>query len=190
MSASCFGRLSATQWLAAISSGMMPRRSETTRRMNAGGKKRSSVHSTNVVGTAGHASRGHGLSLCECGTKRRCHPGFLVGARLPYSTTTTVPSPPPPTWVSRPLRPIASAGDGIESEDAVDLRVQRGIAVDFDDDDFSHGANGSHTPFCRSVPLPCRRLKRVAKGAPDAGAGATRRRIVEPVGLARRNENR
>src|SRR5215207_2000752 len=35
MSASSFGPLSATQWLAAISSGMTLSRSETTRRMNA-----------------------------------------------------------------------------------------------------------------------------------------------------------
>src|SRR5205814_4959807 len=53
-------RVSATAWPAAISSGTTPRRSATTRRMNSGGKNRSSVHSTNRVGTGGHASSGHG----------------------------------------------------------------------------------------------------------------------------------
>lgn len=39
---------------------MTPRRSATTRRMNSGGKNRSSVQSTKRVGTGGHASSGHG----------------------------------------------------------------------------------------------------------------------------------
>jgi hypothetical protein len=33
------------------------------RRRNSGGKKRSSVHSTNLVGTFGHASSGHGETM-------------------------------------------------------------------------------------------------------------------------------
>ena len=58
--ANSFGRLSATQWPARISSGVMCRRSATSRRRKSGGKKRSSVHSTNFVGTPGQASSGHG----------------------------------------------------------------------------------------------------------------------------------
>ena len=42
--ANSFGRLSATQWPARISSGVMCRRSATSRRRKSGGKKRSSVH--------------------------------------------------------------------------------------------------------------------------------------------------
>ena len=40
----------------------MPSRSRTTRRMNSAGKKRSSRHSRNRVGTSGQASSGHGFS--------------------------------------------------------------------------------------------------------------------------------
>jgi predicted amidohydrolase YtcJ len=58
--ASSFGRLSATAWPAVISIGSIPSRSPTIRRMNSGGKNLSSVHSTNRVGTGGHASSGHG----------------------------------------------------------------------------------------------------------------------------------
>src|SRR5229473_1877618 len=55
MLASSVGRLSATQWPAVIWSGTMPSRSAATRRMNPAGKKRSSVHKTNLVGMAGQA---------------------------------------------------------------------------------------------------------------------------------------
>jgi hypothetical protein len=47
---------------AAISSGTMPSRSAAICRMNGAGKNRSPVQSTNLVGTAGKASSGHGLS--------------------------------------------------------------------------------------------------------------------------------
>ena len=59
--ASSSGRLSAMQWPASISSGTTPSRSATTRRMNGAGKNRSSVPSTNLVGTAGRESSGSGL---------------------------------------------------------------------------------------------------------------------------------
>jgi hypothetical protein len=42
----------------------------TTLRMKAGGKKRSSVHSTNRVGTSGQASSGHGLLYAACDSER------------------------------------------------------------------------------------------------------------------------
>ncbi len=61
-SASSLGRLSATQWLPSISSGVMPSRSRTTRRMNSAGKKQSSRHNKDLVGTFGHARSGHGFS--------------------------------------------------------------------------------------------------------------------------------
>ena len=48
---------------AAISSGAMFRRSGTSRRKNSAGKKRSSVPSTNFVGTFGQASSGHGDAI-------------------------------------------------------------------------------------------------------------------------------
>ena len=38
--------------------------------MNAGGKKRSSVHSTNRVGTSGQVSRGHGLWYAASDSER------------------------------------------------------------------------------------------------------------------------
>ena len=46
-----------------ISSGVIPKRSRTTRRMNSAGKKRSFRHSRNFVGTSGHASSGHGFFI-------------------------------------------------------------------------------------------------------------------------------
>src|SRR5207248_11276511 len=61
-SASSLGRARAGRWPPSISSGVIPRRSRTTRRMNAAGKKRSSRHSRKRVGTSGHASSGHGFS--------------------------------------------------------------------------------------------------------------------------------
>ena len=55
------GRLRATQWRAGDLVGDDAKALGANRRMNAGGKKRSSVHSTNRVGTSGQASSGHGL---------------------------------------------------------------------------------------------------------------------------------
>jgi hypothetical protein len=37
--------------------------SGTSRRKKSGGKKRSSVQSTNLVGTSGHAANGHGAAV-------------------------------------------------------------------------------------------------------------------------------
>ena len=59
-SASSSGRLRKGQWPPSISSGMMPRRSRTTRRTQPAGNTRSSRHRRYLVGTSGHASSGHG----------------------------------------------------------------------------------------------------------------------------------
>ena len=61
-SASARGRLRAGRWPLSNSSGVMPRRSRTTARMNPAGKNRSLRHSRNRVGTSGHAASGHGFS--------------------------------------------------------------------------------------------------------------------------------
>src|SRR5215210_1078602 len=59
-SANSFGRLRKTQWPPSISSGEIPKRSDTTRRVNLGGNRRSSRHRRYRVGTSGHVSSGHG----------------------------------------------------------------------------------------------------------------------------------
>jgi hypothetical protein len=43
--------------------GVMRSRSATCRRMKSGGKKRSYVHNTKRVGTAGNTSSGHGSRM-------------------------------------------------------------------------------------------------------------------------------
>src|ERR1700682_4876616 len=62
-SASSLGWLSAAQWPPSISSGVMPKRAFASRRRRSGGKKRSSRHTTNFVGTSGHALSGHGAAI-------------------------------------------------------------------------------------------------------------------------------
>ena len=58
-SASSTGRLSIGQWPLSISSGVILRRSRTSRRIHRAGNSRSSRQSRNRVGTSGHTRSGH-----------------------------------------------------------------------------------------------------------------------------------
>src|SRR5204863_1875496 len=108
------------------------------RRERRGLSRSSAIHSAEETQPL-HALRLRHADLSKCWTESACHPGLLVGTRLPHFHDDDAAVTAAAQVAQESLGPVTCTRTRVETQHLIDLRVQRRIAVDFDDDHFGHG---------------------------------------------------